>query len=297
MTRSTLLQQIIDTVPADFAEPAADYRAVRRTMAPYHSQPVSAELRIGEHHYGGVRCASYQFPGQEQAPLALHYHGGAFVSCPLDHYHFYAEIVARHAGCRVLMPDYRLAPEHPWPAAHEDCFNAYRGLLESGVDPARMVVMGESCGGSLGLGTLLRARDAGLPMPAAFVSVTGWFDLAVSGPTPAARDPFLTADWVRNRGRDYLAGQLALDDPRVSPAYAELQGLPPLFLQVGQFDTVREGVLLLASRATRAGVAVTLQSWPGMIHGWHGLVNAGVPEALAAWADIRDYVAAQTLGR
>lgn len=294
MTRSAQLQRIIDAVPADFASPDADYRMVRATMAPFHSQPVSPELRVAEREYGGIRCGVYRLPGQDQAPLALHCHGGAFVSCPLDHYHFYAEIIARHGGCRVVMPDYRLAPEHPWPAAHEDCFSAYRGLLDSGADPARLVVMGESCGGSLGLGLLLRARDAGLPLPAAFVSVTGWFDLAVTGPAFTERDPFLTAAWVRNRGREYLADRLPLDDPGVSPAYADLHGLPPLYLQVGQFDTVREGALTLAARAARAGVAVTLESWPGMIHGWHGLVNAGVPEALAAWHGIRHYVYERT---
>lgn len=294
MTRSALLQQIIDAVPMDFAAPNADFHAVRATMAPFHSQPVSAELVVEYREYAGVRCGHYRLPGQEQAPLAFHCHGGAFVSCPLDHYHFYGEMIARHAGCQVVMPDYRLAPDHPWPAAHDDCFNAYRGLLESGIDPKRLVVMGESCGGSLGLGLLTQARDAGLALPAAFVAVTGWFDLSVAGPAFTERDPFLTAEWVRNRGCDYLAGQLALDDPRVSPCYAELEGLPPMYLQVGQFDTVREGALTLASRATRAGVAVTLEAWPGMIHGWHGLVNSGVPEALAAWAAIRAFVLLQT---
>ncbi|MDO8862063.1 alpha/beta hydrolase [Haliea sp. E1-2-M8] len=294
MSRSALLQQIIDAVPMDFADPAADYRTVRATMAPFHSQPVSADVLLEEREYGGVRCGVYRLPGQERAPLALHCHGGAFVSCPLDHYHFYGEIIARHAGCQVVMPDYRLAPEHPWPAAHDDCFSAYSGLLDSGVDPRRLVVMGESCGGSLGLGLLLRARDAGLPMPAAFVSVTGWFDLAVAGPHASERDPFLTADWVRNRGRDYLAGKLPLDDPRVSPASAALAGLAPLYLQVAQHDTMRQGALKLASRAVRAGVEVSMESWPGMIHGWHGLVNSGVEEAVVAWARIRDYIAWKT---
>lgn len=294
MSRSALLQQIIDAVPVDFADPAADYHTVRATMAPFHSQPVGADLVLEEREYGGVRCGVYRLPGLDRAPLALHCHGGAFVSSPLDHYHFYGEIIARHAGCQVVMPDYRLAPEHPWPAAHDDCFSAYRGLLDSGVDPRRLLVMGESCGGSLGMGLLLRARAADLPMPAAFVSVTGWFDLAVAGPAVEERDPFLTADWVRNRGRDYLAGQLALDDPRVSPAYAALEGLPPMYLQIAQHDTVREGALTLAARAVRAGVAVSVEAWPGMIHGWHGLVNSGVEESGAAWAGIRDYVARKT---
>ncbi len=154
---------------------------------------------------------------RQNAWTAFHCHGGAFVSTGLDEYHFYAEIIARQTGCRVVMPDYRLAPEHPYPAAPDDCFNAYCGLLEHGVPPATIVLLGESCGGSLALGLLVRLRDAGLPLPACFVSLTGWFDLSVSGETVPGRDPFLTPQWVRNRGRDYLAGQLDLDDPRYLP--------------------------------------------------------------------------------
>lgn len=153
--------------------------------------------------------------------------------------------------------------------------------------PGRVVVSGDSCGGLLGLGTLVAARDAGLPAPACFVSISGRFDLSVAVPASAgAPDPFLSAEWVRNRGRECVA----LDDPRVSPAYADLSGLPPLYLPVGELDTLREGVVALAASALRAGVAVTLESWPRMVHGWQGLVSAGVPEALAWFARARRYL-------
>jgi acetyl esterase/lipase len=293
---SELLDAIVAAVPADFADPRADWRAVRATMAPFHGQPCSPELRVEIRDCGGVPTGFHSLPGADgEGRIALHCHGGAFVSCPLSVYHFYGEMIARALALPVAMPDYRLAPEHPFPAAHEDCFNAYRGLLESGTDPARICVLGESCGGSLALGALLRARDAGLPMPACFVSVTGWFDLSVPG-TPRGRDPFLTPAWVRNRAREYTGGALDLADPRISPARAELRGLPPLYLQVAEFDTMADGTVALAAAALHAGVEVTLESWPGMIHGWHGLANAGVPEAQAAWAAIRRYVEAR-LGR
>jgi acetyl esterase/lipase len=290
MPVSKELQAIIDAAPSDFADPAADYHAVRAMFAPFHGHPVSGEFRIAVTEYGGVRCGDYELENAVNSRTIFHCHGGAFVSCPLDEYHFYAEIIARQTDCRVVMPDYRLAPEHPYPAAHDDCFNAYCGLLDSGVYPTDIVLMGESCGGSLAVGLLVRLRDIDLPLPACFVSVTGWFDLAVSGEPANGRDPFLTPEWVRNRGRDYLAGQMNLDDPRVSPAYADLSDLPPMYLQIGQFDTVREGASVLAINAVRSGVQVTLESWPSMIHGWHGLANAGVPEAVAAWAGIRDYI-------
>jgi monoterpene epsilon-lactone hydrolase len=290
VTQSNELRAIIELIPADFADPGADYRAVRAMFVPFHGHPTGADLQVTVTQYGGVRCGDFALQGQSARLTAFHCHGGAFVSTGLDEYHFYAEIIARHTGCRVVMPDYRLAPEQPWPAAADDCFNAYCGLLAGGTSAADIVLMGESCGGSLALGLLLRLRDEGLPLPACLVSLTGWFDLSVSGEAVPGRDPFLTPEWVRNRGRDYLAGKLALDDPRVSGAFAELQGLPPMYLQIGQFDTVREGALLLAARALRAGVRVTVESWPGMIQGWHGLVTAGVPEATAAWAAIRRYI-------
>jgi acetyl esterase/lipase len=288
--QSKELQAIISMIPRDFADPAADFHAVRAMFAPFHGHPTAADFEVEITTYGGVRCGDYTVRGTAPSLTAFHCHGGAFVSTPLDDYHFYAEIIARHLACRVVMPDYRLAPEHPWPAAADDCFDAYRGLVQGGTDPATIVLLGESCGGSLAVGLLLRLRDEGLPLPAGFVSLTGWFDLSVAGPAVPGRDPFLTREWVRNRGRDYLAGQFALDDSRVSPAYADLRGLPPLYLQIGQFDTVREGAIALGVNALRAGVAVTMESWPGMIQGWHGLVTAGVPEADRAWSAIRCFV-------
>ncbi len=290
MSTSAQLQAVLAAIPTNFADPTADYLAVRDMFAPFHDHPVSDDLQVEIVELGGVRCGSYSLKGHSDDLLTLHCHGGALVSCPLDVYHFYAEVIARQVNCAVVMPDYRLAPEHPYPAAHDDCFHAYRALLESGRDPSSIVLMGESCGGLLAVGVLLRARNEGLPMPRCFVSLTGWFDLAVAGPSVPGNDPFLTPEWVRNRGRDYIGDQMALEDPRVSPAYANLRGLPPLYLQIGEYDTVRYGAERLAQAARSAGVAVTEEPWPAMVQGWHGLVNAGVPEATNAWAAIRDYV-------
>jgi acetyl esterase/lipase len=143
------------------------------------------------------------------------------------------------------------------------------------------------------LGALLDSRDEGLPAAGCFVSISGWFDVSVPDPIDdggAHRDPFLTAAWVRNRGREYAAGRVPLDDRRLSPVVADLAGLPPLYLPAGQYDTLRAGTEALARAAMDAGVAVTAESWPGMVHGWQGLVSAGVPEALAAFARARAYL-------
>lgn len=287
---SDSFKAIVDLIPEDFADPKADFQAVRKTMAPFHDNPTDDDLHIEIKDVGGVRTGWYGFDHHAEDPcIALHYHGGAYVSCPLDVYHFYGELISKALDMRVVMPDYRLAPEHPYPAAPIDCLNAYRGLLEQGISPEKIVVLGESCGGGLAVGALLQARDEDLPMPACFVSLTGWFDLNVTNAS-TGKDPFLTPEWVRNRGLDFTAGQLELDDPRVSVCNAELQGLPHLYLQVGQYDTMAEGALRLAERATLAGVQVSMESWPAMIQGWQGLVNADVPEAKEAWLQIKRFV-------
>jgi epsilon-lactone hydrolase len=283
--------EVMAAIPADFADPAADFRAVRTMLAPFHGHAVPEHIRVEETELGGVRAAWYSDTRHDRdGGVAFHCHGGGLVSCPLDDYHFYGAMLVEQLGGRVLLPDYRLAPEHPYPAAHQDCLAAYRGLLEGGVDPGRLVVVGDSCGGGLALSTLIAARDEGLPMPSCFVSISGWFDLSVADPNDAGPDPFLTAGWVRNRGRDYTAGRVALDDPAVSPAFADLAGLPPLYLPVGEYDTLREGVLALASSAERSGVSVTLEMWPGLGHGWQGLVGVGIPEAQEAWTRIRSFI-------
>jgi epsilon-lactone hydrolase len=290
------LTEILALVPGDFADPEADYRTVRNTMAPFHGHPVPAYIRVSEVDLGGVRCAWYEDGRQPRRErVVFHCHGGALVSCPLDDYHFYGAMLAEQLEARVVMADYRLAPEHAFPAAHDDCLAAYRGLVASAarVDPAHVVVSGDSCGGLLGLGALLGARDEGLALPACFVSISGWFDVSVPDPVEdegTGRDPFLTAAWVRHRGEEYAAGQVALDDPRISPAYADLRGLPPLYLPSGEHDTLRRGTEALARAGLSAGVAVTAESWPGMVHGWQGLVSAGVPEAVAAFARARAYL-------
>jgi epsilon-lactone hydrolase len=292
---SRQLTEILALVPPDFADPDADYRAVRATMKPFHGHALPPHVSVTEVALGGVRCAWYEDVRRPRRDrVVFHCHGGGLVSSPLDDYHFYGAMLAEQLEARVVMADYRLAPEHPFPSAHLDCAAAYRALVTDGADePAHVVVSGDSCGGLLGMGALVTARDEGLPSPACFVSISGWFDVSVPDPVEdegQPRDPFLNAAWVRNRGREYAAGRVALDDPRLSPVYADLAGLPPLYLPAGQYDTLRHGTEALARAAMGAGVCVTAESWPGMVHGWQGLVGAGVPEAVAAFARARSYL-------
>lgn len=289
---SDQLRSVTEQVPKDFADGSATYADVRRTFAPFHGYPVQDDCEISIGELRGVRVGYCSTPPSASSRRTAFYcHGGAFVSCPLDVYHFYAEAISRLTASKVVTPDFRLAPEHPYPAALDDCYNAYCGLLDSGVDAGSIYFIGDSCGGGLALSTLLRARDNHLPLPFCFISLTGWFDLSVADtPDQDGKDPFLTPAWVRNRAREYLQDKIDPRAPEVSPAYADLTGLPPLYLQIGQHDTMREGALKVAANAVRSGVEVAMESWPGMIHGWHGLVTAGVPEARIAWSRIRDYL-------
>ncbi len=284
---SELLQRIIDGTPADFADAADDHLAVRRKFAPFHGHPVAAETSVERARLGGVAGAWVSRPGgRRPGAAALFCHGGAFVSCDADAYLFYAEIAARELGVRVFLADYRLAPEHRYPAALDDCFAAYRGLLASGQDPRALVLVGDSCGAGLALATLYRARAAGAPLAAALLALSGWLDLDTSGYAPeleGRRDPFQGLAWFRGRVRDYLGPGGDPHDPFASPARGDPAGLPPLLLQVGEVDLHRRDAERFAARARRAGVDATVDVAEGAVHGFQGLVNLGVPEAVASW--------------
>jgi phosphinothricin tripeptide acetyl hydrolase len=222
----------------------------------------------------------------------LYLHGGGFVmGSPVTHRKLAGDI-SRASGARVLLLDYRLAPEHPNPAATDDGVQAYRWLLEQGVEPGSVAVAGDSAGGGLTVAVLLALRDAGAPMPAAAVCISPWVDMtgeAASITTRAERDPMVgTGDLARFTDW-YLAGA---DARASSPVYADLQGLPPLLIHVGDEEILLDDSVLLAERATAAGVDATLEVWPEMFHVWH--VFAGrVPESTAAVEQVGQFLRSQ----
>lgn len=269
----------------------------REKLNAVHGHAVQAETRVHWTELEGVRCAWIETPGTEDLErVLLLCHGGAYIAASGDGYLFYAEMLSRACGTRVLLVDYRLAPEHRHPAALEDCAAAYRGLVDAGHPPGRIGFIGDSCGGGLVVTSMLRLRDRGVPLPALGVTLGGWFDLEASGESarnPVGFDPFAHPEFTRARGRDYVGEGGDLRDPLVSPIHADLQGLPPLLLQVGQVDLFRDDALRLAAAAGRAGVDVTLEIHPGMIHGFQGLAHAGIPEAVDAIRRVADYVGAR----
>jgi monoterpene epsilon-lactone hydrolase len=290
---SELLGQIVAAMPGDFADPDDDFLTTRSKMAPFHGHPLSEGTVTRPVEVGGVPAGWLSRPGSDPSRGAVLFtHGGAFVSCDLSAYQFYAEYVADWVGVPVLTVDYRLAPEHPYPAALDDCMAAYRGLLDLGHPPERLICLGDSCGGGLALATLIRVREAGLPLPAGLVSLSGWVDLDTSGypqTPPVDRDPFITEGFLRARARDYVGDRGDTHDPGASPARGELGGLPPMLLQVGETDLCRLDAERMARRGVDARVDVRVDVVPGGVHGVQGLVNLGVPEAVASWRSVKRF--------
>jgi monoterpene epsilon-lactone hydrolase len=230
-------------------------------------------------------------PGARGDSVVLYLHGGGYViGSPLSHRHL-AAAVARAAGMPALLLDYRLAPEHPFPAALEDTVAAYEWLLSRGIAPERVVIAGDSAGGGLTVAALLALRDRDLPMPAGGVCISPWVDLTCSGAsytTKAAADPIVTRASVAGLAKMYV-GDGDPTRPLVSPLYADLRRLPPLLVQVGSDEVLLDDARGLGERARAAGVDVTVQEWPAMIHVWHWFLGM-LDEADQAIAVIGEFV-------
>ncbi len=278
------------------ANPNDSWELAREKMTAVHPTQHPDDVQSERVKLGNVPCAWVTTPevGDSDRVLLMS-HGGAFISTGLDHYIPYAGRMSRPVRARVLIFEYSLAPENRFPVQIDEGVATYRALLESGISPERICVIGDSCGGGIGIAMLMTLRDAGDPLPAAFVGITPWFDLEVTGDAaqnPRGVDPYVEPQWIRNRGLDYVGPGGDLRDPRVSPIHADLTGLPPMFLSVGEIDTTRDDSTRLAARAGACGVGVTLEVIPEMIHGFHGLSDL-IPEGRAALERIGEFVRRQ----
>ncbi len=230
-----------------------------------------ADVTVEKLSAGGVPAEWTTTPGADRDSVVLYLHGGGYVIGSLDsHRHLVAEI-GRACAARTLAIDYRMGPEHPFPAAVQDALAAYRFLLESGIRPARICIAGDSAGGGLVVAAMLAIREAELPQPGCGWCISPWVDLACAGASlqdSAARDPNVQKPGVLEFAGLYLGGA----DPRsplASPVYGDLHGLPPLLIQVGSVETLLDDAIGLARAAGLADVSVDLQIWPEMIHVWH----------------------------
>ncbi|MEO9191962.1 MAG: alpha/beta hydrolase [Acetobacteraceae bacterium] len=232
--------------------------------------PVPPDVRVESVEASGVAAEWTVTPEADPNRVLLFLHGGGYVSGSIASHRAMVAEAGRQAGVRTLALGYRLAPEHPFPAALEDALSGYHFLLSSGIDPRNIVIAGDSAGGGLTIAALVSLRDAGVKLPSCGWCISPWVDLGMTGASmdgKAAVDPMIQKPYLQELATAYLAG----GDPRaplVSPLHADLRGLPPLLIQVGAAETLLDDSVRLAGVAGAADVAVTLEVYPEMIHVW-----------------------------
>ncbi|MGW7425617.1 alpha/beta hydrolase [Streptomyces sp. NPDC054813] len=260
----------LDAVLRQSAFPAdADVNEQRRLLRALTSaQPLPAEVTVTPVELGGVPAAEITIDGVEPRHVVVYFHGGVYVLGDAFSAAGLASQVGRRTGARVFSVDYRLAPEHPYPAAVDDSLAVYQALLRDGTAPSHIVFAGESAGAGLAVATLVNARDHGLPLPAAAYLMSPYADLTLAGTTmetKRALDPLLSRELLEPRVADYTVGHDAAAG-LISPVFADLSGLPPLIIQAGTHEVLLDDAVRLAGQAATADVEVTLDITPGVPH-------------------------------
>ena len=247
----------------------SDVTELRRQLRELLSaQPLPADVTVTAAALGGVPTAEITVGGVEARHTVLYFHGGVYVMGDAFLAADLASQVGRRTRARVISVDYRLAPEHPYPAAVDDALGAYEALLNNGTAPSDIAFAGESAGGGLAIATLVNARDHGLPLPAAAFVMSPYVDLTLAGATMETKheaDPLLSPQALQARATDYTAGQDAALG-LISPIFADLSGLPPLIIQAGTHEVLLDDAVRLARQAAVADVEVTLDITPGVPH-------------------------------
>jgi len=256
--------------------------------------PLAEDVKYEAVDAGGVPAEWVTTPESVQERVIYYLHGGGYKIGSINTHRELVSRLSRAAKARALAIDYRLAPENPFPAAVEDSVIGYRWLLSTGVNPARVVIAGESAGGGLTVATLVVLRDAGEPLPAAGVCISPWVDMEAIGEsmtTKAEVDPMVEREDLVDTAKAYL-GDADPRTPLAAPIYADLKGLPPLLIQVGTAEVLLDDATRLAERAKSAGVDVVLEPWEDMIHMWHFFPM--LPEAQQANERIGEFVRKHT---
>lgn len=275
---------------------AAKAKHVRAALRPAPvPSPIAARVTIESMSLGSLSAESITPSNWTSSdPVILYFHGGGYVICsPATHRDLLARI-ALASGARCIAVDYRLAPENPFPAALDDCVEAFRALIATGVGKDRLVLAGDSAGGGLCLATMLRLRDDHDPLPAAALLISPWVDHCMTGASIEENAPYdyIQREVLRSFSSQYLQGADP-KDPFASPLYADLAGLPPLLLHAGGAEAIRWEVEAFAARAEEHGVDVTLFVAEGMIHAWHAfapMLQEGRRDIRAMGAFVRERI-------
>lgn len=262
-----------------------------RTFYDAWGPPVAPDIVVTERETGGVPGYLHVPPDADLSRIGIWLHGGGYVfGSQRSHGAMVAE-GARAAGFPVLHPQYRRAPEHQFPAALEDAVSVYAAVLDQGHPADRVAMIGDSAGGGLVFATVLAARDRGLPVPGALACVSPWTDLACTGETfraLAGDDPMVSTSVTLSVRDAYLAGGDPLR-PYASPLYGDVRGFPPTLIQVGERELLRSDAERIAAKLAAAGVPVTFEVWPGMVHVWH-LHHTRLAKARAALARLGEFL-------
>ena len=276
----------------------SDVSEQRRLMKEAASaQPLAADVTVTAGALGGVPTAEITLDGVTPRNVVLYFHSGVYVLGDAFQAANLASQVGRLARAKVISVDYRLAPEHPYPAAVDDALAAYEALLRGGTAPSEIALAGESAGGGLAVATLVNARDHGLPLPAAAFTMSPYADLTLAGRTMETKrdvDPLLSPELLRPRVADYAADQ----DPAtglISPIFADLSGLPPLIIQAGTHEVLLDDAVRLARQAASADVEVNLQITPRVPHVFQNFYPI-LDEAAAALDRAGQFLVAQLAG-
>jgi epsilon-lactone hydrolase len=251
--------------PTDIGERRKSFDAIASVY------PTAADIVVEPITVNGVQAEWTTAPGVDHSRAVLFLHGGGYVIGSLDSHRHLASEVGRATGARCLALHYRLAPEHPFPAAVDDALAGYRYLLGAGIAPGHIAIAGDSAGGGLVVAVLLAIRAAGLAQPAAGWCLSPWVDMEAIGSSmtgKAAEDPTVQKDPLLEMAAQYLNGANPRA-PLAAPIYADLHGVAPLFIQVGAAETLLDDAIRLAGVAGAAHVPVTLEVWPEMVHVWH----------------------------
>lgn len=229
--------------------------------------------------------------GIREGRVVLYLHGGSYTCGSCNSHRSLVANIAVASKARALLLDYRLAPEHPHPAAVEDAVAAYKWLIKDGIEPKHIAIAGDSAGGGLAVALLISLRDKNVPPPAACVCLSPWTDLAFTGETwkSKAKADLIIFDYKEHAFAKMYMGELDAKTPLISPLYADLKGLPPLLVQVGLDEVLLADSTRLAERAKQAGVDVVLDEWPRMQHVWQ-FAASFMPESRRAVKQIGEFI-------
>ncbi len=252
----------------------------------------AAGVRVEQSQMAGIDVDWLRPKGAREDKILFYLHGGAYVLGSRRTHRQLVSHMAKEAGVTAVLPEYRLAPEHPYPAAIDDAVAVYRALLESGFKPEDIVISGDSAGGGLSVATLLALRHAGDPLPAAAVLLSPFLDVTASGEsatTRADQDPWFEVSDMAVVARYYCPDEAKWRDPLISPVFANVSGLPPMLIQVGDDEILLNDSTRLAEKLEAAGIDVEIEIWPNMWHVFQMFIGK-MPESRKAVEKIGTYI-------